>query len=219
MPGKAEAACVLVSGGLDSAVLVHHMAARHKAVHPVYVKSGLSWESEEVRMLEGFLAKRPANVKPLSVLQMPMSDVYKTHWSVTGKGTPDYDSPDEEMEIPGRNIVLLSKASVYCAINKVSTIAMGSLGGNPFPDATPAFFKSMGSALSRGLGFQIAVVAPFRGMTKVQVIKLGKNLPLEKTMSCVAPKGRAHCGACNKCAERRHAFAEAKVKDKTKYLA
>ncbi len=219
MPGKAGAACVLVSGGLDSAVLVHYMAARHKFVHPVYVKSGLAWETEEVAMLQGFLAKRPANVKPLSVLQMPMSDVYQSHWSVTGKGTPDYDSPDEEMEIPGRNIVLLSKASIYCAINKVGTIAMGSLAGNPFPDATPAFFKSMGSALGRGLGFPITVVAPFRGMTKVQVIKVGKDLPLEKTMSCVQPKGQAHCGRCNKCAERRHAFADAKVKDRTKYLA
>lgn len=218
MAGKADDACVLVSGGLDSAVLVHYMAARHKTVHPVYVKSGLAWENEESAMLQQFLAKRPANVKPLAILSMPMSDVYKSHWSVTGKGTPDYDSPDEEMEIPGRNIVLLSKASVYCAVNKVGTIAMGSLGGNPFPDATPEFFKSMGSSLSQGLGFPITVVAPFRGMTKVQVIRLGKDLPLEKTMSCVQPKGKAHCGACNKCAERKHAFAEAKVRDKTKYL-
>lgn len=219
MPGKAGAVCVLVSGGLDSAVLVHHMAARHESVHPVYVKSGLAWETEEIIALQGFLSKRPSNVKPLSVLQMPMSDVYKAHWSVTGKGTPDYNSPDEEMEIPGRNIVLLSKASVFCTINKISIIAMGSLGGNPFPDATPAFFKSMGSALSRGLGFPITVVAPFRGMTKAQVIRLGKGLPLEKTMSCVEPVGQKHCGKCNKCAERRHAFAEAEVQDRTKYLA
>ncbi len=214
-----DSVCVLVSGGLDSAVLVHHMAGLHKSVHPVYVQSGLAWEKEEVAALQGFLSKRPSNVKPLTVLQMPMSDVYKAHWSVTGKGTPDYDSPDEEMEIPGRNIVLLSKASVYCAINKVGTIAMGSLGGNPFPDATPAFFKSMGAALSRGLGSPITVVAPFRGMTKAQVIRLGKGLPLEKTMSCVQPKGQAHCGRCNKCAERKHAFADAGVRDKTRYLA
>lgn len=219
MPGKAGSVCVLVSGGLDSAVLVHHMASLYKSVHPVYVKSGLAWEKEEAAALQDFLSKRPSNVKPLTILQMPMSDVYKTHWSVTGKGTPDYDSPDEEMEIPGRNIVLLSKASIYCAINKVGTIAMGSLGGNPFPDATPAFFKSMGDAFSRGLGFPITVVAPFRGMTKVEVIRLGKELPLEKTMSCAQPKAGAHCGRCNKCAERKHAFAYAKVKDRTKYLA
>ena len=210
---------MLVSGGLDSAVLVHHVARQHKTVHPVYVKSGLAWEKEEEAALHEFLAKRPSNVKALTMLDMPMSDVYKAHWSITGKGTPNYDSPDEKMEIPGRNIVLLSKASVYCAINKVGTIAMGSLGGNPFPDATPAFFKSMSAALSRGLGFPITITAPFRGMTKVDVIRLGKGLPLEKTMSCVQPKGQAHCGQCNKCAERMHAFAEARVTDRTKYLA
>jgi 7-cyano-7-deazaguanine synthase len=42
-------------------------------------------------------------------------------------------------------------------------------------------------------------------------------LPLELTFSCIRPAGERHCGSCNKCAERRQAFASAGLKDPTDY--
>ena len=41
---------VLLSGGLDSAVLVAH-EARERMVHPVYVSVGLAWEAAEIAIL------------------------------------------------------------------------------------------------------------------------------------------------------------------------
>jgi 7-cyano-7-deazaguanine synthase in queuosine biosynthesis len=59
--------------------------------------------------------------------------------------------------LTGRNIVLLSKAGIYCAQRKLSRMAIGPLAGNPFPDATPEFFATMSRALSLGLAHEITV--------------------------------------------------------------
>ncbi len=67
------------------------------------------------------------------------------------------------------------------------------------------------------LGHQLEVMTPFAELTKTEVLGLGQSLPLEHTFSCVAPVGDNHCRTCNKCAERRRAFAEADIEDRTLY--
>jgi 7-cyano-7-deazaguanine synthase len=71
---------------------------------------------------------------------------------------------------------------------------------------------------SRGVGARIAVVLPYRGLHKDDVIRRGRALPLALTLSCNRPDdaGR-HCGDCNKCRERAEAFAKAGVPDPTVY--
>jgi len=138
------------------------------------------------------------------------------------RGTPPaYDTPDEDVYLAGRNVVLLSKAAVYCAGVGIHRIAIGPLAGNPFPDATPAFFKAMSGALSLGLDHEISVVAPFAALHKADVVKLGVTLgvPLELSLSCMNPLGGVHCGRCSKCRERRDAFDEAGIADPTRYAS
>ena len=61
---------------------------------------------------------------------------------VTG-APPAYDTPDEDVYLPGRNIVLLAKAGVYCAGRGHDRAGVGTLADNPFPDATPEFFAAI----------------------------------------------------------------------------
>jgi len=42
-------------------------------------------------------------------------------------------------------------------------------------------------------------------------------VPLELTLSCMNPQAGKHCGLCSKCRERRDAFHEARVEDRTQY--
>src|SRR3954468_162513 len=99
---------VLVSGGLDSAILVGEACAARPAVHPLYVRFGLVWEEVELAHLRRFLAAlRCATLRPLTVLDMPIRDVYGDHWSTTGVGVPDAASADEAVFLPGRNALLL----------------------------------------------------------------------------------------------------------------
>ena len=213
---------VLVSAGLDSVVLVA-AEARTSEVHPVYVSAGLAWEPEERRAL-GRLMQHPAfagRVAPVAELTFTVRDVYPaTHWAIRGE-PPAFDTPDEEVYLTGRNVVLLSKAAIYCAQRGIPRVALGPLAGNPFPDATPEFFDAMARALSIGLAHPLDVVAPFATLHKADVVKLGAELgvPLELTLSCMNPRDGRHCGRCSKCRERRDAFAEAGIEDRTAYAA
>ena len=220
---------VLFSAGLDSAVLVAH-ELEHGNVWPLYVSVGLAWEVAERAMGARLLASAPyaGRVAPLADLQFTMADVYPpTHWAIRGV-PPKYDTPDEDVYLTGRNLVLLAKAGVWCAQHRIGRIALGPLAGNPFPDATPEFFASIAETLSLGLAHPIEIGTPFRALHKEDVVKRGKELgvPFELTLSCmnpqVAPRGSAgpfaHCGACSKCRERLDAFAAAGLTDPAAYV-
>ena len=211
---------VLLSGGLDSAVLVADEASRGD-VQPIYVGAGLAWERAE-RAIVARLLDAPAlrgRTRPLVSLSVDMHDVYKaTHWSVTGDA-PAYHTPDEDVYLPGRNVILLSKAGVFCAAAGINRIVIGTLDHNPFPDATPEFRASIARTLSLGLAHDLEVEAPFATSSKAEVIRKGIALgvPFEHTLSCMKPAGEQHCGTCSKCRERHDAFVEAGVPDPTVY--
>ncbi len=212
---------VLVSSGLDSAVLLVLEAAQYD-VRPVYVRSGLAWETAELRMLSRLLASPAmAGLQPLTVVDVPMGDVYPPdHWALAGP-PPVYDTPDAHVFLMGRNVTLLAKAGLVAARGDARRIALGSLAGNPFPDATPAFFTAMAEALSRGLAHALTIVTPLIALRKPQAIELGARLgvPFDLTLSCMSPVGDGHCGGCSKCRERREAFAEAGVLDPSTYAS
>jgi len=102
-------------------------------------------------------------------------------------------------------------------LHGVSAIALGSLQTNPFPDATPEFFRGFQEIVNRAVAGRVEVLLPFGGMKKVAVMALGKGLPLEHTFSCASPKDGLHCGKCSKCGERRDAFRDAGMADPTVY--
>jgi 7-cyano-7-deazaguanine synthase len=211
---------VLLSAGLDSGVLAASEALRSR-VHPIYVSTGLAWEAEELAALDRLLASAPfaSRVEPLARLAFTVRDLYPpTHWALRGE-PPAFDTPDEDVYLTGRNVILLSKAAIHCAQHRITRIALGPLAGNPFPDATPQFFDAMARALSLGLAHTIEIATPFTSMHKSDVIRLGVELgvPLELTLSCMNPRDGFHCGQCSKCRERRDAFNEAGVADPTRY--
>jgi len=212
--------CVLVSGGLDSCVLLATLARRYREVYPVFIRHGLVWEQAELTHLRKFpQAARIPRIQTLTVLESPVRDLYGEHWSTTGRKVPGSKTPDKAVYLPGRNLLLLSKAAVFCALRQIDTIAVGSLGHNPFPDATPKFFRDFAKAANEALTSHVRIIAPFRALTKEQVVRRGLRLklPLHLGFSCIAPKNGLHCGRCNKCAERQKAFRVVGVKDLTRY--
>jgi 7-cyano-7-deazaguanine synthase len=225
LPGRAlgpvpgtDAVAVLASGGLDSAILVGQLASEGREVTPIYVRFGLAWEDVELRRLRGFLASlAPSRTNPLIVLEQPVTDIYGEHWSLTGQGVPDRDSPDEAVYLPGRNLLLLAKPSVWCVLNGIPTIALGTLAANPFPDADREFFAGFSALVSRALGCGLRVITPFAGRAKREVLDAGRQFALDLTFSCIAPRSELHCGRCNKCAERQLAFSELGISDTTEY--
>src|SRR5688500_11551963 len=158
---------VLLSGGLDSAVLLSYIGNKGEDVTPVHIRCGYAWEHAEAhciqRLMKSALAPR---IKPLRTIHFDMRDILpEGHWALTGIA-PAYNTEDEEVYLTGRNITLLSKAAVLAAQLNIKKIAIGLLQGNPFPDATPAFLTAMGRALTLGLAHDIQIQTPFATWTK-----------------------------------------------------
>lgn len=195
-------------------------------VQPLYVRVGLAWEHAEQETIARFIeaAGMGGRVRPLAVLSVDMTDVYpRTHWAVQGQ-PPGYHTPDEDVYLPGRNVILFGKAAVFCATAGIGRMLIGTLDHNPFPDATPAFRAAMQTALSLGLDHTISIEAPYARSGKADVIRRGAALgaPMALTLSCMKPadgvtQAAMHCGLCSKCRERHLAFVEAGVEDPTTY--
>src|ERR1044071_5094804 len=166
---------VLTSGGLDSIVLLADEAARGD-VQPIYVSSGLAWESAERDLIGRWMANGAGGARPLVSLAVDMRDVYAaTHWAIQGR-PPAYHTPDEDVYLPGRNVILFGKAGVYCATAAIERLVIGTLEHNPFPDATPEFRVAMQRALTLGLAHDLTIDAPYAGRSKADVIRRGREL-------------------------------------------
>lgn len=214
----AKRTALLLSGGIDSAILFAMLVNEGWQVTPFYVRTGCTWEREELRAAKDFISRLvPKQVEPLVELNMPLADLYGHHWSITGHHVPDSHSPDEAVFLPGRNPLLLLKPALWCHLNNIPQLALATLAANPFDDATPKFFEQFAAMLRVAIGANVQIVRPFERLSKTQVLELGSELPLELTFSCIAPIDGQHCGHCNKCAERRRGFAELGLEDRTRY--
>ena len=208
---------VLVSGGLDSCILLSQLLRQGLMVRPLYVRSHLVWESAELAMLRRYLRhERNEGLQELVILELPLTDTYGQHWSVSGRCPPAADAPDEAVYLPGRNALLVFKAALWCQLNGIDRLALGPLGTSPFADATPAFFARL-TAVLNCYAAELDILLPFSMLAKWQVMQLGRDCPLELTFSCLAPVRGHHCGRCNKCAERRTAFRLIGAEDPTDY--
>jgi 7-cyano-7-deazaguanine synthase len=215
-----EGIAVLASGGIDSCVLMGELVSFVPRVVPIHIRFGLKWEEEELALLEKFLGAIACDqLAELKHFEMPLGQVYIGHWSVTGDEVPTAQSEDAAVFLPGRNLFQLVQPGVWCHLNGVKYIALATLSGNPFADATPEFFDLVERALNLSLGGELKILRPYEQLSKVEVIQRGREMPLELTMSCIQPAHGRHCGQCNKCAERRQAFEIAGVADRTPYDA
>lgn len=209
---------LLLSGGLDSAVLLGLLLDQGHRVVPFYVRTGCAWQDQELAAAQRLLSTLArSNLEELVILDMPVADLYDNHWSISGRDVPDEHTADDAVFLPGRNPLLLLKPVLWCHLHGVPRLALATLAGNPFDDAAPEFFAYFQAMIGQATRACIDIVRPFEQMTKQDVMLAGKRLPLEHTFSCLAPEDGLHCGRCNKCAERARAFRLLRVNDPTPY--
>jgi 7-cyano-7-deazaguanine synthase len=209
---------VLASGGLDSCVLLACVAELAGEVYPLFVRNGHPWEDAEVAALRRFVAAlgRP-QIRPVAERALPLRDLLEAHWGAGGY-QPGFSDGYSANFIPGRNLALLSVASLFAFVQGAGALALGLIEGNPYPDASPRFFAAFETLFAEGLGRSLAILTPFAKLPKDEVVRIGEALPLELSLSCVNPVDGQHCGSgCNKCAERQKAFALAGIADPTSY--
>ena len=113
--------------------------------------------------------------------------------------------------VPFRNGLFLASAASIALSNGCGLIYYGAhsddAAGNAYPDCSDKFNKAMNEAIFTGSGEQLSIKAPFVGLTKADVVKLGHELhvPFELTWSCYEG-GEKPCGVCGTCRDRAAAF-------------
>ena len=213
---------LLLSGGIDSAVLLDELLEGGARVVPFYMRTGSIWDECELRAVRALIAAESLvhdRLEQLVVLEMPLGDLYADHWSISGDGVPDDSTPDEAVFMPGRNPLLLIKPVLWCQMHGIHQLALATLANNPFEDATPEFFARFEAMIRQATGERVEVVRPFAHLTKWQVLERARRAPLELTFSCLSPVDGMHCGRCNKCAERRQAFGQLGRDEPTRYAS
>jgi len=131
--------------------------------------------------------------------------------------TPAFSQP---IVVPFRNAIFLSIAVSYAAAvgaNKIFYGAHGSDAAN-YPDCREEFYKSMEQTAQLGTEMKLEIKAPFSGVSKSEVVKIGTDLgvPFELTWSCYLDMVK-HCGKCESCVNRKAAFKHAGIADPTEY--
>lgn len=124
--------------------------------------------------------------------------------------------------VPFRNGLFISTAASIALSKNCSKILYGAhaddSAGNAYPDCSEEFNTAMNTAVYEGSGGLLKVEAPFVGMTKAGVVKIGLELkvPYELTWSCYEG-GDKPCGKCGTCIDRISAFTQNNSKDPLEY--
>lgn len=199
---------VLVSGGLDSAVLLAHILNTGGApIHAVTVDYGQRHRRELwfARQLAYYYGATPHDFTLPPEL---LSGSALTGGAEVPKGL-DYRDPGQSATVvPGRNLVLLSLAVATAARVGSPAAYLASHQGDEavYPDCRKAFVEAASATAQAGYG--VRVEAPFLGMTKREIVIRGRSLrvPFEMTWSCYEG-GVRPCGRCGACVERTEAMA------------
>lgn len=124
--------------------------------------------------------------------------------------------------VPFRNGLFLSSGASVALSMECSYIYYGAhsddAAGNAYPDCSQTFNEAINKAIYEGSGRQLRVEAPFVGLSKADVVKIGLELkvPYEFTWSCYEGHGKA-CGRCGTCIDRQNAFVKNGVTDPIEY--
>ncbi|MEO5625585.1 MAG: 7-cyano-7-deazaguanine synthase QueC [Dokdonella sp.] len=219
-----QRAVVLVSGGMDSAVVLALASESGFDCYALSVDYGQRHASE--------LQASQRVSKALGAREH--KTVHVDLRSIGGSAlTDDIDVPDDGGSgipvtyVPARNTIMLSVAlgwaevlgarDIYCGVNAVDY--------SGYPDCRPAFveaFERLANLATKAAveGAALRVQAPLMAMSKADIVREGQRLGVDfaATVSCYQADAVGHaCGHCDACRLRADGFRAAGVTDPTRY--
>ncbi len=182
----------LLSGGLDSTVLLYDLVNQGHRIHALVIDYGQSHIKEAL-----FASDHCERLCVKAThLQMP-----RLRGSKLTDGVGTY-------VVPNRNAVLLSIACNLAVTANSEAVTVGSNFDDAagFPDCRPEFVAAFNSALVAA-EVPVEVCAPYIGKTKREIVQIGRQLGVSfpLTWSCYV-KGEDQCGTCPACVKRLEAL-------------
>lgn len=228
--GASEPAVVLLSGGMDSTVLLHYVVQELRCA-PVH---GLSFDygQRHDRELDAaqWQAAR-AGIAAYHVIDVSfVAGLVKSGTTLVrgGEEVPDLsDLAEESLDqpptyVPNRNMILLSIAAAYAEAHGIRDVYYGAQAHDEYGywDCTRDFLDRINAVLSLNRRNAVQIRAPFVDKKKHELVTLGHSLGVDfaHTWSCYRGGAEA-CGVCPTCHERLKAFREAGFADPLTYAA
>ena len=226
-PSSARRAVVLLSGGMDSAVVIAMAKEQGFEVYALSVRYGQRHTSELDAAARVAASLGVAAHKTVVVDLGTIGGSALTDDSIDVPTTGDTGSAIPVTYVPARNTIMLSIAlgwaevlgarEIFCGVNAVDY--------SGYPDCRPAFIAAFDAlanvATKAGVeGARLSVQAPLMAMSKADIVREGLRLGVDfsMTVSCYQADddGRA-CGHCDACRLRAEGFRAAGVADPTRY--
>ncbi|QOW24120.1 7-cyano-7-deazaguanine synthase QueC [Lysobacter sp. H23M47] len=225
-PDKKKAV-VLVSGGMDSAVVMAMAREQGFAPYALSVDYGQRHTSEleaaaRVAAQQGAIAHKTVRIDLRSIGGSALTD--------------DIDVPLDEVAgddaipvtyVPARNTIMLSVALGWAEVLGSSDLFCGvnAVDYSGYPDCRPEFINAFerlaNLATKAGVeGAGIRVHAPLQHLSKADIAREGARLGVDfaGTVSCYLADGEGRaCGHCDACRLRADGFAAAGIADPTRY--
>lgn len=196
---------LLLSGGIDSTVLLFHLINRDYEVFPLYINYGQTTYEGEIAAINKIIKGLPIN----KLCKIDIPDVRKIGCgSLVGEYPNDVTSHGQWYKnefFPNRNLILLSFAATYAYKISASSLAIGVVG-NSYKDTSKEFLNQTKKLIESSLG-KYSIIAPYANMDRKIVIEeaIQFNVPIESTFSCNSLANR-HCMLCTSCFDRENAL-------------
>lgn len=222
--GEGRRAVVLLSGGMDSAVVLAQARARGFEVHALSILYGQRHAAELAAAGALAAALGAAGHKILAL------DLRSIGGSALTAEIAVPEAPTTGIPVtyvPARNTVFLALALGHAEVLGAADLFVGvnAVDYSGYPDCRPAFieaFEALANVATRAgvEGTRLRVHAPLMDLSKADIVRAGLRLGVDfaTTVSCYQADadGRA-CGRCDACRLRAQGFAEAGVADPTRY--
>jgi 7-cyano-7-deazaguanine synthase len=211
-------AVVLLSGGVDSTTLLHFVARwlGVSAVHALSFRYGQKharelemarWQARAVGVAE----HRVMDLSGMAELTRGGSALTDPALAVPDMAAiPESQRTQPPTYVPNRNMVFLALAAAYAESVGVADIYYGAQQQDEYGywDCTETFVERLNNVLALNRKTPIRAHAPFVGMNKAAVVKIGLELGVDYNHTWTCYRGGENpCGRCPACVERERAFA------------
>jgi 7-cyano-7-deazaguanine synthase len=204
---------ILLSGGLDSAVLLADSISRGRqialALNLYYGSKHGNWEGKAAEAVAGHYKVTLGNVHLRGLFDYGKSSSALLSTTPVPEGHYNEENMRQTV-VPGRNLVFIAAAAAVAEAQGIDRVLIAAHVGDHhiYPDCRVDFLASADGAIRTGSGGKVELHYPFSLLNKYEIVKRGIALqvPFHLTRTCYTDRAVA-CGRCGSCQERLEAFA------------
>lgn len=210
---------LILSGGMDSTTMLYEF--KDRVAIGISFDYGSNHNQREIPFAR--LHCRKLGIRHIVIELGFMSQYFKSSLLTGSEDIPEGSYNSQNMQstvVPFRNGIMLSIATGIAESNGLKFVMMANHGGDHaiYPDCRNEFVEAFNAASKAGTYLKVQLLAPYTALTKTEIAQKGKALNIDYSLTWSCYKGgKAHCGTCGTCIERKEALQQAGIIDQTIY--